>query len=89
MFKPLLIVSALSFLGYGLSCVFTGRMREEFERFKLAKQRVIVGVTQLVGALGLLTGLVYPVAGLIASGGLALQMLLGVGVRVLIGDTIL
>ncbi len=89
MLIPLLWFSALSFLGYGLSCVFTGRMREEFERFGLARYRVIVGLTQLVGAIGLVVGLQRPIVGLVASGGLAFQMLMGVGVRIVIGDSFL
>lgn len=89
MFVPLLWLSAVSFLGYGLGCVFTGRMRAEFERFGLARHRVIVGVTQLAGSVGLVAGLHFPVVGLVASGGFALQMLMGVGVRIAIGDSLL
>jgi hypothetical protein len=70
--------SALSFLGYGISCLFTRHMRREFDRFGLARYRAVVGLTQVLGAAGLLIGIRAPVTGLIASGGLALQMLLGV-----------
>ena len=61
----------------------------EFTRFGLARFRIIVGATQLMAALGLLIGLQAPVIGLVASGGLALQMLLGVGVRIAIKDSFL
>lgn len=81
--------SALSFLGYGIGCVYTTHMRDEFSRFGLAKFRLIVGWTQVLGAIGLLLGLAFPLAGLLASGGLALQMLLGVAVRLGIKDTLL
>jgi hypothetical protein len=85
---PLLTwISALSFLGYGTSCVITGHMRAEFERFGLARQRVLVGLLQLAGAIGLLVGFHFPLIGILAAGGLALQMLLGVGVRVKIRDS--
>ena len=67
--------SALSFLGYGISCVFTKHMHLEFERFRLVRFRVIVGVTQIAGAVGLLLGLYYPLIGILSAGGLALQML--------------
>ena len=81
--------SALSFLGYGISCVFTGHMQAEFERFGLARHRVIVGLTQIAGAVGLLVGFHYPFIGILSAGGLALQMLLGVGVRIKIRDSFL
>ena len=81
--------SALSFLGYGISCVFTKHMHLEFERFRLVRFRVIVGVTQIAGAVGLLLGLYYPLIGILSAGGLALQMLLGVGVRIAIRDSFL
>lgn len=88
-FTPQLIwLSALSFFVYGTSCVFTRHMRLEFERFGLARQRVIVGWTQLAGAVGLLLGFHLPGAGALAAGGLAVQMLLGVGVRLVIRDTL-
>ena len=81
--------SALAFLGYGISCVFTSHMVVEFDRYRLARFRVITGVLQIIGAAGLLAGLIYPLAGLLASGGLALQMLLGFGVRLKIRDSLL
>ena len=87
---PLLTwISALSFLGYGTCCAITGCMRAEFERFGLARQRILVGVLQLAGATGLLVGFSLPLIGILAAGGLALQMLLAVGVRVKIRDSLL
>lgn len=81
--------SALAFLGYGISCVFTSHMIAEFDRYRLARFRLITGVLQIIGAGGLLAGLIYPLVGLLASGGLALQMLLGFGVRLKIRDSLL
>lgn len=89
MIPALVCFSALSFLGYGMSCLFTRHMQGEFERFGLAPYRTFVGLTQVLGAIGLLVGLGAPVIGLLASGGLALQMLLGVGVRLFIRDSLL
>lgn len=80
--------SALSFLAYGTSCIFTDHMRAEFTRFGLARYRVTVGVTQLAGAMGLLMGFHAPVVAVLSSGGLAFQMLLGVGVRLWIRDSL-
>jgi len=85
----LIWISALSFFGYGMSCLFTRHMKLEFKRFGLASQRLFVGWTQVLGATGLLLGIQAPAIGLIAAGGLAFQMLLGVGVRIAIRDTFL
>lgn len=81
--------SAFSFLGYGANCVFTKHMQAEFERFGFARYRVFVGATQIAGAVGLLVGFHYPFIGILSAGGLALQMLLGVGVRIKIRDSLL
>ncbi len=88
MTTPLIWITAISFLGYGMSCVFTTHMVAEFERYQLARFRVMTGVLQLLGAIGLLIGLCIPLIGLFASGGLALQMLLAFGVRIKIKDSI-
>ena len=64
-------------------------MKEEFERYGLAKFRYIVGFLQLLGGTGLLIGLIwYPLLG-IASAGLALLMLMGFGVRIKMKDGLL
>ena len=89
MFLALNLFCAVSFLGYGLSCLASKHMVREFERFGLAKFREITGILQLFGGAGLLVGLQFSVIGMIAAGGLALQMLLGFGVRLKIRDSLL
>lgn len=65
-------------------------MKAEFERFGLNDvQRKITGILQILGGLFLLLGFVSPRLGLIAAGGLTIQMLLGFMVRLKIKDTIL
>ncbi len=86
MFTAFNLFSALSFLGYGISCVATVHMVQEFERYGLAGYRKLTGVLQIFGATGLLIGFWVPWIGVLASGGLALQMLLGFGVRLKIKD---
>ncbi len=62
-------------------------MRKEFDRFGLSQtQRIITGIAQMLGALGLLLGLFYPILGLIATLGLSLLMLMGFAVRLKIKD---
>ncbi|MFT4901845.1 MAG: hypothetical protein ACI81V_001122 [Lentimonas sp.] len=61
-------------------------MREEFYRYGLAPYRQLTGSLQILGALGLLAGLVLPWLGGIAAAGLSLQMACGLGVRAKIHD---
>ena len=80
------ILSGLLFLWYGASSLFTDGMREDFERFGLSRYRRMTGGLEVLGALGLLVGLlVRPLAALSAAG-LALLMLLGVIARVRVRD---
>jgi len=61
-------------------------MQEEFHRYDLDKFRRLVGALQALGGIGLLVGLIWPPILLLASGGLALLMLIGFGVRVKMND---
>lgn len=76
-------------MGYGMGCVFSARMVAEFQRYKLEKFRVLTGLLQILGATGLLVGLASPLIGMVASAGLAVQMLLGFCVRLKIRDSLL
>jgi hypothetical protein len=82
-----MLFCALSFFGYGLSCLRTRRMVEEFKRYRLAEYRELTGWLQLLGATGLLVGLFVPLLGGLAAGGLSLQMACGFGVRVRLRDS--
>jgi uncharacterized membrane protein YkgB len=84
----LILFSAISFLGYGSACFFSSYMKREFERYRLGSQRTLVGGLQLCAAIGLLAGLSQPWMGRAASAGLALMMLVAVGVRIRIKDTL-
>ena len=63
-------------------------MRGEFIRFGLAKWRVLTGILQIIGALGLGLGIKYSSLGVLASFGLAILMLLGFITRLRINDGI-
>ena len=89
MYALVTLFSALSFLLYGTTCLTTAHMRREFARYGLPRQRVLTGILQLLGAVGLLAGLVFPPLGQWAAGGLALLMVLGFGVRLKIRDSLL
>jgi hypothetical protein len=88
-FPAVLLFSAISFLCYGVSCLLTVHMKQEFDRFGLARFRQLTAVLQLVGALGLLAGFALPILGCVAAAGLALQMLLGFAVRLKIRDGVI
>ena len=64
-------------------------MKQEFERYRLGSQRPLVGGLQWSAAVGLMVGLSQPWIGRLAAGGLTLMMLVAVGVRIRIGDSLL
>ena len=80
----LIFFSSLSFLAYGTGALFTTAMRQEFERYHMGGQRVLVGLLQWAAGAGLLIGLYIPWLGQAAAGGLALMMAVAlvVGIRI-------
>ena len=80
------VLSVTLFLGYGVSCLFMGAMVEEFARYNLSRFRRLVGLLEVLGALGLLGSIVVPLLIVPSSVGLALLMALGVITRVRVGD---
>jgi uncharacterized membrane protein YphA (DoxX/SURF4 family) len=80
------ILSIISFLFYGTTCLASKKMFREFSRYKLSQFRITIGVLQIVGSIGLAVGFFVPWLALLASLGLAIQMFLGVVVRIRIKD---
>lgn len=80
------IVSILAFFFYGLSCIFHEKLVLEFKRYRLEKFRVLTGVLETLGALGIIVGFYIPLIKLLASLGLAVLMLCGIIVRIRIKD---
>jgi hypothetical protein len=85
----LVLISSISFLVYGISCLTSSKIKSEFIRFGLKKFDKLIGVLEIVGALGLLVGLLYNFILVISAGGLALLMFLGVAVRLKVSDGLL
>lgn len=83
------LISGISFVAYGTSCLATSHMRDEFERFGLARFRLLVGVLELLGGFAQLLAWYSPVLGLLSCGGLTALMAAGVITRLLIGDRLL
>ena len=83
----IILFTSIGFFYYGLTCLISPRIFKEFERFGLTnKQRIITGIFQLLGSLGLLIGLMIPFLGIISSVGLLLLMILGFGTRLKVRD---
>lgn len=88
-FDLLLYFTIVSFLFFGITCLFSKHMRLEFTRFKLSSlQRVITGVLQILGAIGLIYGTFNYYMGMAAAAGLSVLMFLGFTVRLRIKDGI-
>lgn len=81
-------VSSLSFVGYGITYFTSPHMKQEFIRFGLPGLGTLTAVFQMLGAAGLLAGFRYPILMVLASGGLALMMLLGLAVRLKVKDSL-
>ena len=81
-------VSMVSFAWYGLLCLFSRRMVGEFERYGLARFRLLTGTLQLAGSLGLLAGYHWRPLLLLSAAGLAALMVAGMITRLKIRDPI-
>ena len=83
----IILFSAISFLAYGLGCFTSRYLKKEFERYGFSRQRPLIGLLQICGAMGLIGGLWFPMLGKAGAGGLAMMMLCGILVRIKIHDT--
>lgn len=75
------LLSSISFFAYVADYFRSPHMKNEFERFGMAKLGLFIIVLQFLGALGLLVGLWFSPILTISSLGLALLMLSGLIVR--------
>ena len=82
----LVIFSGVSFILYGIGSFNSRRMSSEFTRWGYKNYRYLIGVLQLLGGIGLLTGLLIDDLLLLSSLGLTLLMIMAVYVRVKIKD---
>jgi len=84
--EVLVLVSSISFLAYGIAYFTSPKMKSEFIRFGLSRLGMLTILLEILGALGLMVGLMFNYILLISSGGLALLMFLGVVVRLRVKD---
>ena len=87
LFQILSVLTALSFLYYGAACMMSSSMKEEFERFGVQRLRIVIGILELMGGVGLLVGIAVPVFGFLAATGISLLMAIVVVQRIQQGDT--
>ncbi|MGB5364239.1 MAG: DoxX family protein [Aureibaculum sp.] len=86
-----MLLSSSAFFYYGIDCLSSQKMADEFIRFGIDKpRRILTGYLQLLGGLGLVVGyFLLPDLVFISSAGLTLLMLLGFAVRIKIKDSLL
>ena len=85
--EVLVLFSSLSFLAYGIAYFTSPKMKSEFIRFGLSRGLgMLTAILEILGAIGLLIGLIFNYILLISSGGLTLLMFLGVLVRIRVKD---
>jgi hypothetical protein len=63
-------------------------LKDEFTRFGLSHLGMFTAIFQILGAIGLLAGLMFSAILLIASAGLTLMMLLAIVVRIKVKDSL-
>lgn len=80
------LFDAVSFLYFGIAALAQPFFKKEFERYGLAAYRRLTAGLQILAALGLLIGFYLPFLSYVSSLGLAFLMLLGLAVRLKIGD---
>lgn len=65
-------------------------MIEEFKRFGLTdRKRTLTGILQILGSIGLSTGFIFPIIGLLAAAGFTTMMLVAFIIRIKIKDSII
>ena len=88
-FEYLQLFTSISFLFYGILSFTSHKMKNEFKRWGISRFRIIVGISQLAGSIGLILGFLYPLFTLLAAIGLSILMLLGFILRLKLREGVL
>jgi hypothetical protein len=78
--------SSFLFLGYGLSCFVSPKLILEFKRYGFERYRVVIAITEITGAFGLIGGLYSNPLMILSSGILTVLMIGAILVRMKIKD---
>lgn len=81
-------LSIVAFAAYGTSALVSDRMAAEFQRYGLARLRVLTATLQIGGSAAQLVGYFFHPLLLLSAGGFAAMMLLALVVRVRVRDPI-
>lgn len=84
----MILISGISFIGYGIHYFRSNEMKAEFKRFGLEKVGTLTAILELLGGIGLLIGLKLSPVLLFSAAGLSLLMFLGVIVRIKVRDSL-
>ncbi|QSS97060.1 DoxX family protein [Psychroflexus sp. ALD_RP9] len=88
-YNSIVLLNAFAFLVYGLSCLLTTKMKDEFKRFGIPQFRILTGILQVLGGLGCIIGFIWLDQLLfISTIGLAILMFSGIIVRLKIKDAL-
>ena len=87
-FLILVLFTGLSFVAYGINSFISKRMKSEFQRWNLIKERTTIASCQLIGGVALLFGLEWNVMLVLSSSFLVVMMLVAIGVRIKVKDNI-
>ena len=87
-FLILVIFTGLSFIVYGVNSFISKRMKSEFQRWNLKKERKAIASCQLIGGVALIFGLEWNIILVLSSSFLGLMMLVAIGVRINVKDNI-
>ncbi len=89
LFIVLYLFSMVSFLFYGLLCLLTNKLDEEFIRYGFSRFQKLIGILELLGAIGLALGYFIPVLLKASALSLSLLMFAAVLVRIKIKDPLI
>ena len=87
-FLVLVIFTGLSFVAYGINSFISKRMKSEFQRWNLKKDRKAIASCQLIGGVALLFGLEWNIMLVLSSSFLGVMMLVAIVVRIKVKDNI-
>lgn len=87
-FLVLVLFTGLSFVAYGINSFISKRMKSEFQRWNLKKDRKAIASCQLIGGVGLLFGLEWNIMLVLSSSFLGVMMLVAIVVRIKVKDNI-